>query len=211
METPCPLCGREKYMRKGKPLYGRHVCKKCYYGFANRRQLAFVIDSVIFRFGAIAVGLGVGTMLVMLHVSEDLIGALTLPLDLGLTAMFLCKDGMGGRSPGRWLCGVCVIDNRSGEPIGLGASLKRNLPLLIPFIPLVVAAQLCKGVRWGDGWAHSKVIWTKYADHPLFAVAANGGVETDDAQQAVMAELASMPPLKDDANPYRSPRMLKKR
>lgn len=31
-------------MPQAKPLHGRMVCKKCYYGFANRRQLAYLLD-----------------------------------------------------------------------------------------------------------------------------------------------------------------------
>ena len=79
------------------------------------------------------------------------------------------QDGFGGYSPGKWLCGVRVIDARTGAPIGVGASFKRNLPLLIPIVgQLIILIQMNKGPRLGDGWAHAKVIWNKYADKPLF-------------------------------------------
>lgn len=196
-------------MRKGKPLYGHHVCKKCYYGFANRRQLAFVIDSVLFRVGAFVVGLAFGFALLSLQAGQDAMMALSMPLDIGLLALFLCKDGIRGQSLGKMACGVTAIDRRTGAPIGPGASFKRNLPLVICFMPLVVAVQLCKGQRLGDGWAFSKVIWNKYADHPIFAVADqadDGGAASGAAQKELMDRLAAMPPT-DDGNPYQAPRL----
>ena len=42
----CPLCGKTKHMRKAKKLYGHMVCPKCYYGFANRRQFAYILDLI---------------------------------------------------------------------------------------------------------------------------------------------------------------------
>ena len=80
-------------------------------------------------------------------------------------AIFFCKDSFRGHSPGKWVCGVRVVDRDRGEPIGLAGSFKRNLPLLIP---LVVAFLLQKGHRLGDGWAKSKVVWKRYANHPVF-------------------------------------------
>ena len=64
--------------------------------------------------------------------------------------------------------GVRVIDARSGIPTGLKGSVLRNLPLVIPVVPLIVAVTMMKGKRLGDGWARTKVIWTRFADHELF-------------------------------------------
>lgn len=44
----CPLCETEKHMgQKAEMLYGHLVCRKCHVAFANRRQLAFVIDAIL--------------------------------------------------------------------------------------------------------------------------------------------------------------------
>ena len=57
----CPLCGRDKWMGvRAKMLYGHPVCSKCYYGFANRRQFAFVVDLIIWFVVLQAVFLGTG-------------------------------------------------------------------------------------------------------------------------------------------------------
>ncbi len=82
--------------------------------------------------------------------------------------LYVCKDCFSGHSPGKGVSGVRVVDRDTFEPIGIVGSLKRNLPILIPVMPIVIAFLLQKGYRVGDGWANSKVIWKKYANHPVF-------------------------------------------
>lgn len=155
----CPLCGKSKHMPKEKSLYGHLVCKKCYYSFANRRQLAFAIDVILLNiffiiFAAFIVG-------VKTEEQESSLWFICL-------LIFFMKDGFSGSSPGKYVVGVKAINENTGKPIGFGSSFKRNLPLLIPFMPIAVAYQLCKGHRTGDKWSDSKVIWKKYADNPVF-------------------------------------------
>lgn len=157
----CPLCGRTKPMRKAKELYGQMVCKKCYYAFANRRQLAFAIDIILWHFIFFAFIAGAGGV----ETESQANGMWYMSL-----LVFFMKDGFSGHSPGKAMLGVRALDESTGRPLGPGASFKRNLPLLIPFMPLIVACQLCKGHRTGDGWSKAKVIWKKYKDHPVFAV-----------------------------------------
>lgn len=73
-------------------------------------------------------------------------------------------------SPGKMITGVQVLDERTGRPIGFGASIKRNWVVLVPIMPLVIAVQLLKGRRAGDGMAHTRVIWKKYAGNPVFTL-----------------------------------------
>jgi uncharacterized RDD family membrane protein YckC len=169
----CPLCGKSEHMAKAKPLYNHMVCKKCYYGFANRRQLAFFLDGLFWQILMFPLFFMFGFALAALGYSEEFIE--TTPDIAGFASMwlFICKDGISGYSPGKAIMGVRVIDRLSGEPIGFWASFKRNLPLIIPFMPLVVGFSLCKGDRTGDGWARSKVIWKKYASHPIFLAESN--------------------------------------
>ena len=47
VEQVCPLCQTAKHMRRTKLLYGTLVCKRCYYRFANMRQLANIVDAII--------------------------------------------------------------------------------------------------------------------------------------------------------------------
>lgn len=71
MNTPCPLCGSDKYMHKPKSLYGHQVCKKCVNGFANRRQLAFVIDMIIIRMAIFMITFAIGLIVGMFIISRQ--------------------------------------------------------------------------------------------------------------------------------------------
>ncbi|MDD2717556.1 MAG: RDD family protein [Candidatus Wallbacteria bacterium] len=167
----CPLCGDTGRMNKPEILYGHQVCRKCYYSFANRRQLAFIIDAVLWRIFVFPIAFSIAVILGLFGLSDtDLKIAATLFDCVMLPLIFICKDCFSGFSPGKFLCGVRVIDEVTGEPAGITASFKRNLPLLIPFMPIVVAFQLSKGHRIGDGWSNSRVIRIKYASNPVFLI-----------------------------------------
>ena len=169
----CPICGRTLIDKKQKLLYGVPVCKKCLHSFANRRQFAWIIDYVLYYLLATAFFALIGfiTALSMPSVRASIASSGTLPpgVELTLTLMsfvfwfgFLGKDGFSGRSPGKAICGVRVIDATTREPIGFGRSFKRNLPTLVPFGILIMAVQLIKGARWGDRWTNSMVVWSRY-------------------------------------------------
>lgn len=168
-DPACSLCGRTKKMRKPKRLYGVAVCRKCYYAFANRRQLAFLVDALIWWPVSFLLGMALGVVLVIANASQTtadlvitLFGWLVFPL------VFFLKDGFWGYSPGKAICRVQVVNRLTLEPTGVVPSLKRNLILIVPLMPLVIAWWLQRGYRLGDGWARTKVIWKKYAAHPLF-------------------------------------------
>jgi len=160
VDQTCPLCGKDKHMgKKAKLLYGHLVCRKCYRDFATRRQSAFIVDIILWNVCLIIV-LGLAGLF------RDAIQGLALPL----SPIFCLKDGFSGSSPGKAIVGVQVVDKTTGAPIGFGASFKRNLPLIIPFVPLIVLFQLHKGNRIGDGWANTRVIWKKYRDKAPFMI-----------------------------------------
>ena len=151
---------------------------ECYSGFRNRRWFAWVLDYLIAWYvvgfvlevvGGILLAVATGNTAseYELHAGGILAGVL-------LTFLFLIKDGFRGHSPGKAITGLRVVDATIGWPAGFGASFKRNLPLLIPFVPFFVAGQLGAGKRIGDGWANTQVIWKKYADRPPFFVAQEG-------------------------------------
>jgi uncharacterized RDD family membrane protein YckC len=157
----CPLCGSDRYMgAKTSTLYGQPVCTKCYVGFANRRQFAFLVDCAI---SSLLVWGG----LVWTGITPDPDTARG--LSFVLFPIFGMKDGFGGSSPGKALMGVQVLREDTGATAGFGAAFKRNLILAVPLVPLFVAFRLASGKRWGDGWAHTRVICKKYRDRPPFA------------------------------------------
>lgn len=155
-DQECPLCGKKKNMgKKAKLIYGRLICRKCYYSFINRRQIAFVADIVLWNI----------LSLIILGLMKQPIDAIS---SIIMFLIFCFKDGFSGFSPGKAMMGVQVVDKTTNKPIGFGASFKRNLPLAIPFMPLIVAIDMYKGYRTGDGWSDARVVWKKYRDKPLF-------------------------------------------
>jgi len=152
-EITCSICGAP--LSRYRTLYSRLVCRRCWNSFINRRQAAFIGDLMLW-FGACR-GLGY------------IPGLPALP-DWALLAaclLFAFKDGFQGMSPGKWLCGIQVVDRTSLEPIGFWASFRRNIHLSIPGIywvcALIVGLRLGNGPRWGDGWARTMVIWCRHA------------------------------------------------
>lgn len=173
----CPLCRQRPTWKK--TLYGYPVCKKCYYKFANRRQLAYLVDSVLFTIVAVALIFALGGLVApavpTLFAQESVFWV----IDAALGCVFVIKDGFSGQSPGKRLTGVQVLDEASGRPVSFAQSFKRNAILLLAHIPFVgqlvglivvvmIAIQLNKGYRAGDKFARTRVIWKKYARSPVF-------------------------------------------
>ncbi|MBI5765077.1 MAG: RDD family protein [Planctomycetes bacterium] len=165
--TVCPLCDVTRKPRAFQKLFGVPVCKKCFYKFANRRQLAYIIDLVLLYVLSFAFGAVLGLVFPELFISPPdqftLLDGFWLVFNwLFVPVVFAMKDGFRGYSPGKWVCGVQVVDQITREPIGFLQSLKRNLILVIPITPLIIAFTLAKGRRWGDKWAHTEVVWKRY-------------------------------------------------
>jgi uncharacterized RDD family membrane protein YckC len=196
-------------MRKPKQLYGHDVCKKCVNAFANRRQIAWIIDLFLIRVAILAttfaIGMVIGSWLIAREgqISDAAVAVLTM-VDLAFVfvgmVLLAMKDGFYGYSPGKMLLGVKVIDEVTGQPIGFGKSLQRNWPAIIPFMPIVMGCQLLKGKRAGDGMAKTRVVWNRYASNPVF-----GGDLLPVVDLA--AENHFAPPIEAAAlhNPYQSP------
>jgi uncharacterized RDD family membrane protein YckC len=178
----CCLCGN--WLQLGsKPLYGYQVCPKCYNDFAWKRAFAYLIDIVI-------VNAVVGVLIVlMIIIGAVLVGAAqsanndqaatagALVFVLGYLGCFLMayvliilRDGHQGMSPGKRIIGLQVINSVNGAPARWGDSFKRNVILAVPVIPIVVIVQIFSGngLRLGDEWAQTKVIWKQYSDRAPF-------------------------------------------
>ena len=90
--------------------------------------------------------------------------------------VFICllslKDGFRGFSPGKWLMDLRVLDETTRQPAGFLASFKRNIPLFIPIINLIVMLNFVgtfgRGRRLGDGWARTIVVWREHENKPPF-------------------------------------------
>jgi uncharacterized RDD family membrane protein YckC len=173
--SPCPICHRSVKTRQMQKLYDIPICRKCRNGFANRRQFAYILDLFCFWILWLLLGMAIefafpGVLDVLDGSYFALIIAQMLFLWVFLPLVFFLKDGFNGHSPGKWLCGVRVVDKDTFEPTGFARSLKRNLVLLIPFAWLIVALQLLRGPRSGDKWARTRVVLKKHAHRPPFDI-----------------------------------------
>ncbi len=168
----CPLCWRTfpRLLKSPRTIYGIRTCTKCRKQFASRRQLAFFIDFFLFYVMFFMPVVGLEAFLGISAGPTGLApGVKTLLFVIGRVGwiLFLAKDGFSGRSIGKRITGVQVVDRVTLRPIGFGRSFKRNLPLLpflaiFPILLLIPGLLLAKGHRWGDKWANTTVIWRRY-------------------------------------------------
>jgi uncharacterized RDD family membrane protein YckC len=165
----CPLCDVELAAQTPiRQIYGLQVCASCHDDFAFRRGLAFFLDAMasnVVIMPAILLGfLLFGTdMPVRARSFEQnlFVRSLTIVVLVAVPALLiLLKEGFGGSSPGKALFGLKVINTSSGQTCSFASSMKRTLPLFVPFMPIYVAYQLFRsdGRRLGDVWAGTKVI-----------------------------------------------------
>jgi len=200
----CALCGQaRRVFRRQKLLYDWPVCSVCRGRFAGRRRLAFVIDSLL------CLAVVAAAIVIVVNADPTAKGApgveLILAAIFGSLVFFLFKDGFGGYSPGKKVMGVRVVDCKTLEPIGLIASLGRNaIPVFFPVTTPVIGIQLEEGYRLGDGLGRSKVIWLRYAEHPVFTGPPVGaGALADQGEFAPWR--VELPRAQKSTNPYRPP------
>lgn len=181
----CPLCAQRPLSQKR--IYDHPVCKKCFYKFANRRQLGFLVDSILEALIAYPIGFGVGYYLTNQGMNENTIELAGMGVGAMMAVAFGFKDGFSGHSPGKWLSNIQVVDITTNVPIAFGQSFKRNAIFLFGLIPLagpiaslvivIALAIMCgNGYRWGDRFANTRAIWKRYAYSPVFG--ANGNLCT---------------------------------
>jgi RDD family protein len=200
----CPLCNLP-LGGSDKLLYNHRVCDKCHQDFALRRVLANFLDQMVLSFVGFILGFAIiiaaaiiGGVAGAATGNEDFGGRLAVfvwVLMLLVVAFFaIAKDGFGGYSPVKYVLGLQVIDSVTGRPAGFLDAFKRNLNLNIPFMPLYVLIQLMTkdGIRMGDGWARTKVIWKKYGDLDPFLPLNELRKRT--RERAAAAAAAALPP-----------------
>lgn len=165
----CPLCYRTTPIGMLRPLYGAPVCGRCRAGLATRRSFAFIIDWCLWHVLLVVAAVVLMLLAEALKPPKAVVEMLLLAgVYIVAPTMLFMKDGFRGCSPGKAVCGLRVVSTVTGRPAGFLSSLKRNLVLYVPLMPLVMAFLLMDGPRVGDGWARTRVILRKHAGHPVF-------------------------------------------
>ena len=155
-------------MHKAKKVFNYMICRKCYNAFTNKRALAYIIDML-------AIYLVTMILAILILPAIDVQGGGERELRIagriinfcGIL-MLLLKDSFSGKSLGKKVLGIRVVDAQTNRPIGPGKSILRNLILLVPVMPLVEAFVLMQGQRLGDRIAKTRVVLDQYADSPVF-------------------------------------------
>jgi uncharacterized RDD family membrane protein YckC len=129
---------------------------------SGRRLLATWIDGVLF---------GILFALVLIPVALASDAAIVIYWVVGLTvgqvAYFVLTQRADGRTPGKRIMGIRVVDAR-GEVPTVGALLKRSIPMIFEVLLIVAFVSMQSSQyrqRLGDRWARTYVI----ADSPRAA------------------------------------------
>jgi hypothetical protein len=110
-------------------------------------------------FAATVDGMLVAIALVPYRSSESLVDV------LAGAAYLLLRDAVRGRSVGKFLCGLVVINLETGRPCGCGPSVSRNVLFLLPganvvaaFLEAATSIRDPQGQRLGDRFALTQVV-----------------------------------------------------
>jgi uncharacterized RDD family membrane protein YckC len=86
--------------------------------------------------------------------------AVVIWLTVGVVAYYVLTQRKNGRTPGKTLMGIRVVDAEGNTP-STGALVRRTLPLLIEYIYVIALIAMMSSPyrqRLGDRWGHTYVI-----------------------------------------------------
>ena len=127
----------------------------------QRREWTYLLDIVLIQVLCFGVGLILGVAMSGNASNQSIQETATL---LGFGVIVVCvlfKDSFSGKSLGKSMTGLRVIDSSTGRPIGPLKSVARNWIFLIPLFPLVeliVAGSREDKRRLGDLMANTVVV-----------------------------------------------------
>jgi uncharacterized RDD family membrane protein YckC len=122
---------------------------------SGRRAIAHLADGVVLTLIALAV-------VVPAAIISNVLLAVTLLLwiTVGHVAYYVLSQRRSGRSPGKRLAGIRVVDAAGATP-STGALIRRSVPLLVEYFYVVVLVAMLSSPyrqRLGDRWAGTYVI-----------------------------------------------------
>jgi uncharacterized RDD family membrane protein YckC len=122
---------------------------------SGRRFVAHLADGVVFLLIFVV-------LLVPASIWSDLLLVIELVLipTVGQVAYYVLTQRRSGRSPGKRLVGIRVVD-ADGRPPRTGALVKRTVPLLIEYLYVFAWASMMTSAyrqRLGDRWGKTYVV-----------------------------------------------------
>lgn len=122
---------------------------------SGRRFIAHLADGVVYTLFWILAIIPAAILSDVLLLIVLIVG-----LTVGHVAYFVFTQRRDGRSPGKHLAGIRVVDERGGVP-SPGALARRTVPLLIEYFYIVALVSMLSSKyrqRLGDRWGHTYVI-----------------------------------------------------
>lgn len=157
INTTCGMCGMQS--NNMKKLYEDDVCRSCHRKYISRRQAAFLLDLIVYRF--------VATFLIVGLLGQ--IGDSFALIAIILTFVpILLRDATNGVSLGKAIAGLKTIDFATKQPCGIGKSIARNVILYVPFMLIIELVFIQSGRRLGDRMVDTRVVWNKYESARVF-------------------------------------------
>lgn len=168
-DKSCPLCDGPLWINSANRLYGTLICARCSKRFYDFRCLAYLIDMFVAGLCAWGISLLAGLTFSASTLTLTPVGFLaTGAFWICFVVLMMLKDAIIGRSPGKRVMHLRVVDATTLEPITLLQSVKRNLIVTVPYIAAFLLGTLRAGQRPGDRWANTRVIWNEHQRHPIF-------------------------------------------
>jgi len=100
----------------------------------QRREWTYILDSIFISIICFLIGLVIG----FISGPYDNPRPIAFLLGFFISSLYaLFKDSFSGKSLGKLLTGLRVVDINSGQPIGIDKSIIRNWIFLVPLFPLV--------------------------------------------------------------------------
>jgi uncharacterized RDD family membrane protein YckC len=123
-------------------------------GLGKRAVAYFIDDFLIAYIFAVLSEMAVGY--------DYTVGLFTLLFGLSWVVYPFIKDGIfNGKSIGKRIMRLKVIDYQTKKSCSVKQSIKRNLVFLVPLMPIIEAHRVHtkpKHRRWGDNWANTIVV-----------------------------------------------------
>jgi uncharacterized RDD family membrane protein YckC len=122
---------------------------------SGRRLVAHIVDGTLY--GVLFI-----VLILLAGATSDIVLLITLVLGLTVlhVAFFVVLQRRRGRTPGKALVGIRVVDG-AGQVPTTGALIKRTLPLLIEYLYVIALIGMLTSEyrqRFGDRWGRTYVI-----------------------------------------------------
>ena len=126
-----------------------------------RRYLAHLLDTALYGLAFVLLLVAVSAVPSQGRIGDYVLWVvLVVGLTVGQVAFYVVLHGRTGRTPGKRLAGIRVVD-AEGRPPSRGALVRRSIPLALELVTIFAAIAMLVSPyrqRLGDRWGHTFVV-----------------------------------------------------